>query len=63
MVHFAIFLFEFVKVYTVYTLVLCDGPQNTQIAIQVKWFHVPNAKIWIFTESNAFEESMKSRFS
>ena len=41
----------------------CDGPQNTQIAIQVKWFLVPNAKIWIFTKSNAFEESMKSPFS
>ena len=55
MVHFAIFLFEFEKVYTVYTLMQCDGPQNTQMAIQVKWFLVPNAKIWIFTESNAFE--------
>ena len=41
----------------------CDVTKNTQIAIQVKWFLVPNANIWIFTESNAFEESMKSLIS
>ena len=41
----------------------CDGPKNTLLAIQVKWFLVPNAKILIVTESNAFEESMKSPFS
>ena len=41
----------------------CDVTKNTQIAIQVKWFLVPNAKIRIFTESNAFEESMKFPFS
>ena len=41
----------------------CDGTKNTKIAIQVDWFLIPNAKILIFTESNAFEESMKSLIS
>ena len=41
----------------------CDVTKNTQIAIQVKWFLIPNAKTLIFTESNAFEKSMKSLIS